>query len=218
MTYKAVDVYALNTVDYYALSASGVTHAWVKLSEGTDVDGKAAEHIKRFKDVGIKCGGYAYEYSPREYQAEAAKTFCERLWAAGASELRPVVDFESACSASRKVCVPPEVALRHCESLAMEIEKILSAEVMVYTGPGFWDSIPNSGSSWLCERSVWVADYRGKLVDEWTPLRGAAPPSGFSAVSMHQFTDGKTHGLKALDRSIIHDIDAVTWLDVVGAD
>lgn len=208
---RGVDVYAGDRVDYRALARAGVKFAYIKVTEGADVDKRCSEHARGFRGEGIEIGGYAYEYSPRDDQAEAARIFADVVGSVGIDDLRPSVDFESACSASRTVCVTLPVALQHAEDLARNIEELLDVENIPYTGPGFWNQIPNAERSFLCSRYLWVADYRGELASEWSPLRAPQVPKGWADYLIHQFTNGKPHGISILDRNLCRDLDLLRW-------
>ncbi len=206
-----VDVYAGDRVDYRALRKLGVRFAYIKVSEGADVDKRCVEHAKGFRGEGIEIGAYAYEYSPRVDQSEAAKVFADVVVEADIRDLRPSVDFESACSASRAICVPLELALVHAEQLALGIEELLDVKSITYTGVGFWNTIPNAEKSIFCARDLWDADYRGQLDAQHLPLRAPSIPRGWQGYVIHQFTNGPPHGLEKLDRNVCADLDAIRW-------
>ena len=178
--------------DWADLYRKGCRLVYLKASEGLDVQKTLAPRARRARDEGWLVGGYSYLYAPRENQAEAAEKFAALLLDAGAVDLRPVVDVESHCSASRAVCESPAVTLERLESFVIALEGAIGTECAIYTYPSFWAGLGLAGSlSRLCRRVLWIADYRPKQSNPWAPTGAPEIPKGWAKerLALWQYDD-----------------------------
>jgi len=198
-TVRGIDVYDGNPVNPRLWRELGIEFGWVKISEGCDVQKRAGLHVDALHSIDAKAGGYAFGYMPREDQKAAARVFAAGVREAGATDIRPAVDLESFCSAAGLLCVPPDLALDHCETLAREIEQILSVAVVVYTGRHFWMKLGARGfTTWLADRYGWIADYNVPLAGPWMPQHDPIPCGPWAVPHVWQFSAKAPRG-EALD-------------------
>lgn len=186
------------TIDWVAMKADGVTHAWVKATEGaTWSDPMYSRNMREARRAGVKPGSYHYarpdNNSPAAEVAHFLKTMILTngvyVWQ---GDPLPALDFEA-----------PEAQHMGAATLsawAHEFLTILAANIhcppLFYSYPAYIQGALGGGSDSLRKWPLWLAAYG--------PNDGAAhpvtPPAGFLNTVAHQYTSqGRVAGRYPID-------------------
>ena len=169
-------------VDWAAAKASGVTHAFIKASDGPDwVDPQFARNWAEAKKHGIQRGSYHY-FRNYSNATDQSITFLEAL-GDDYGELPPVLDIEDDKS---------PVNAQYIYDWLLIVENATGVKPAVYSAKWVWDQYMD-GTEWASDYKLWVANYTS---DE-TPLL----PNDWSEWWLWQYTnegDGKLYGAESV--------------------
>ena len=135
-------------MDWNAAHAAGVTHAYIKASDGGGwVDPKFKENWQGAKDVGIQRGAYHY-YRNHVAPLTQAALFLEQL-GDDVGEMPPALDVEDTGSI---------LVADHLLIWLEDVESKSGARPVIYTAKWYWDEHV-TGATWASYYKLWVAHY-----------------------------------------------------------
>ncbi len=147
---EGIDVSAYQpTVDWHKVIQSGAVFAFIKATEGTGiVDRSFKSHWQAAKAEGVLRGAYHF-FRPAQDAEAQAHHFLDQLFDPG--ELPPVIDVEVADH------IPPS-QVQDGVSAFLDIVLQSLARPLVYTMPGFWNTLP-ARPDIASKSDLWVAHW-----------------------------------------------------------
>ena len=170
------------TMDWQQAKASGVTHAFIKASDGPDWhDPQFATNWQGAKEAGIQRGAYHYM---RNYSTptEQAQSFLATL-GDDIGELPPVLDVEE----------DSPTTASDIWSWLLIVEEALSTKPAIYTAKWIWDKRLD-GTVWASDFPLWVAN--------WTDADEPLIPNDWNDYWLWQYSnegDGIRYGAQKVD-------------------
>jgi len=135
-------------MDWAAAKAAGVTHAYIKVSEGLFVDPRFRENWAGAKAVGIKIGGY--HYYRNHLRPEGQIALFVRLMGQDIGDRPPALDIED---------VDAHPVEDEIEEALLLVEEGTKVQPVIYTGDWYWDS-RFGHLAWASSYKLWIASYR----------------------------------------------------------
>jgi len=137
------------TVDWEEVRAGGHTFAFVKATEGVDLEDPAFDdHWPRLQETGLVRGAYHFYVTEDDPEAQA-RFFIDNV-VLEPGDLAPVVDVELIGHDT-----PPGLADR-LRSFLEILEGHYGVEPIIYTSPKFWNTHLGEGFG---DHPLWVAEY-----------------------------------------------------------
>ena len=135
-------------MDWEAAKNAGVTHAYIKASEGLYKDPRFEENWVKAKAAGIKRGAYHYFLNSVDWYAQAQ--FFHGVVGDDQGELEPALDVEDTGGVVR-----PGPILSWLRAVELAWGGI---KPIIYTAWWFWDDYLD-GTEWAKEYKLWVMSY-----------------------------------------------------------
>ena len=161
-TLEGVDVSEFQgSINWGAVKGSGRAFAIARVSDGTGhPDPTFATNWAGIKNAGMVRGVYQF-FRASEDPVAQANLLLSAVGALGSDDLRPVADVEVMDGVSGTTLV---------NNLAAWITRVRQATglaPMIYTAPGFWDALPDTGQ--FGNDVLWVANWQVNCPDTPTP-------------------------------------------------
>lgn len=149
-------------VDWNAVKAAGVSFAFAKATESTTyVDSQFKTNWQGMKAAGLLRGAYHFFQAGSDAAAQA-QNFIKTVGSLEAMDLPPVLDIESAGSASNSSIVTG------VQTWLNTVEQGLGRKPMIYTNASFWNAHLNNQFGGY---PLWIAHYdvaSPKIPTGWT--------------------------------------------------
>jgi lysozyme len=158
------------TVNWAAVRQAGCSFAFIKATDGlTVVDPMFQQNWTQAQQAGLLRGAYHF-FRANDDPQDQANFFCTTVGSPG--ELPPVLDVEINSGVSNSQVISGiEIWLQAVESWA-------GCRPILYTSPGFWDSL---GTSSFGAYPLWVAEYG---------VSAPKIPSGWESWTFWQYSQG----------------------------
>jgi lysozyme len=152
------------TIDWTKVHASGRGFAIARVSDGTGhPDATFSANWSGIKAAGMIRGVYQF-FRASQNPTQQANLLLNAIGPLGGSDLAPVADVEVSDGVSSAQLV---------SNLATWISVVKNAtgrQPMIYTAPGFWNGLPNTGQ--FSNVILWVANWQVNCPDTPTPWGG----------------------------------------------
>lgn len=166
-------------VDFKRVKAAGKEFVWIKATEGVSGHGSTQEHFrenaKRARDEGLLIG--FYHYMRATPPIDQAKHFLDVVSGLD-PELPPVLDAEELSSLVKGGPKQDPTAFGNACAAWLDYVDQQWVHPVLYTMPGFWNSLPDVGVGKLA--ALWVAN--------WTQHPTPLPVKGFDTWWAWQYT------------------------------
>jgi len=165
-------------VDWAAVKADGITFAFCKATESTNVvDPFLDENWAGMKAAGVIRGVYHFFRPAQDARAQAAH-FAKSV-PLEAGDLPPVADIEAHDNMDNLSLI------KRAEIFLLEVERLTGRKPILYTGAGFWNGhmVDRAGNPppWAANYALWVANY--------TAAAQPLVPKGWKTWTFWQYTD-----------------------------
>jgi lysozyme len=175
-TVEGVDVSEFQgSIDWNAVHGSGRDFAITRVSDGTGhPDPTFSANWSGIKAAGMVRGVYQFFRASEDPTAQA-DLLVNAIGALGPADLPPVADVEVGDGVSGGTLVA------NLATWVSVIKAKTGRTPMIYTAPGFWDPLPNTGQ--FAGEVLWVANWQVSCPDTPTPWTGW---------TFWQYDDGQT--------------------------
>jgi lysozyme len=164
-TVAGVDVSTYQgSVDWNAVHGAGIDFAFARVSDGTGtIDNTFAANWAGIKGAGMVRGVYQF-FEGTESGTAQADLLLQQVGTLEAGDLPPVADIEVLDGASG------DQLIANLAQWVAEIQAKTGRTPMIYTAPGFWNGLPNTGQ--FGGDVLWVANWQVSCPDTPTPWTG----------------------------------------------
>jgi lysozyme len=164
-TVEGIDVSEFQgTIDWNAVKGSGRGFAIARVSDGTGhLDPYFSSNWSGIKAAGMIRGVYQF-FRASEDPVAQANLLISNVGALAANDLAPVADVEVSDGVSGSTLV------NNLASWVSTIKAATGRTPMIYSAPGFWDGLPNTGQ--FGSDVLWVANWQVSCPDTPTPWTG----------------------------------------------
>lgn len=168
--------------------ASSQKFAYVKVTEGTSIiDDQGAANYNGAYNAGLIRGAYHFA----ELNASGGKAQADYFlahggkWSGDGKTLPGVVDLESGAGIGAPECYGLSKAdtVAWIHDFANEYKAKTTRDVVIYTGPGWWNDCTGGNGDFADTNPLWVADSTGEV------------PTGFSIYTFWQYGQGSVSGV-----------------------
>jgi lysozyme len=175
-TVEGVDVSEYQgSINWGSVHGAGIDFAIARVSDGTGhSDPTFSANWSGIKGAGMVRGVYQF-FRGSESGSAQADLLVNAIGSLGAGDLPPVADVEVSDGVSGDTLVASLAAW------VAEIKAKLGVTPMIYTAPGFWNGLPNTGQ--FGSEVLWVANWQVSCPDTPTP---------WTAWKFWQYDDGTT--------------------------
>lgn len=151
MTIEGMDVSSANPVADWAKVPDEILFQYIRATYGNRVDGSLQKHWDAALNAARLCGAYTFS-EPDDDPLEEVKKFIDTN--AVHMVLPPALDVEVLGGRSAVD------VLKYTRAFLNELEKRLGRTPVIYTGPGFWNSLgPEAKTPDWARYPLWIAHY-----------------------------------------------------------
>ena len=156
---EGIDVSHLQTtVDWPSVARAGKAFVFVKATQGaTEVDPRFTANWEGARAAGLRRGAYHYFQPGDDPSAQAAHFLRTVVLADG--DLPPVLDIETALEGAAGSVEASQQLVRDVSVWLTRVSAATKRSTILYTSPGFWNSLPTTSAETWGKFPLWVSEY-----------------------------------------------------------